>query len=51
VPPGAAKSIGFVRRKPVMPVDAFQRAKADDSNFLAPGPVSFIITTEYVIVG
>jgi uncharacterized protein (TIGR02118 family) len=112
-PPGAAKGIGFVRRKPGMPVDAFQRhwrevrgplgaaipgvrryvqshcrlaayhrehepawegiavlwfddpaalraatttpewdrAKADDANFLTPGPVSFIITTEYVIVG
>jgi uncharacterized protein (TIGR02118 family) len=26
------------------------RAKADDGNFIAPGPVSFIITTEHVIV-
>jgi uncharacterized protein (TIGR02118 family) len=112
-PPGAAKGIGFVRRKPGMPVETFQRhwrevhgplgaaiptvrryvqshtrlaaydrerepawegiavlwfddpaalraatatpewdrAKADDANFLTPGPVSFIITTEHVIVG
>jgi uncharacterized protein (TIGR02118 family) len=112
VPTGAAKSIGFVRRKPGMPVEAFQRhwhevhgplgaaiptvrryvqshtrlaayerggepawdglailwfddtaalraatatpqwgrASADDPNFIAPGPVSFIITTEHVIV-
>jgi uncharacterized protein (TIGR02118 family) len=112
VPPGAAKGVGFVRRKPGMTVEAFQRhwreihgplgaalpslrryvqshprpsaydrgrdpawdgialiwfddsaalraatmtpawerAKADDSNFIAPGPVAFIITTEYVIV-
>lgn len=111
--PGMAKGIGFVRRKPGMPVEAFQRhwrevhgplgaaipamrryvqshtrlaaydrereptwdgiaiiwfddpaalraatatpewgsAKADDANFIAPGPVSFIITTEHVIVG
>src|SRR6266508_968740 len=26
-------------------------AKADDANFIAPGPVSFIITTEHVIIG
>lgn len=113
VRPGMAKGIGFVRRKPGMPVEAFQRhwrevhgplgaalpairryvqshtrpaaygrgrepawdgiailwfddsaalraatatpewgrAKADDANFIAPGPVSFIITTEHVIVG
>jgi len=112
VPPGAAKGIGFVRRRPGMPVEAFQRhwrevhgplgaavpamrryvqshtrraaydrgrepawdgvaiiwfddvtalraatgtpewarAKADDPNFLAPGPVTFIVTTEHVIV-
>ena len=111
--PGMAKGIGFVRRKPGMPVEAFQRhwldvhgplgaatptlrryvqshtrlaaydrgrepawdgiaivwfddaatlrsatatpewdlAKADDGNFIAPGPVSFIITTEHVILG
>jgi uncharacterized protein (TIGR02118 family) len=111
-PPGGAKGIGFVRRKPGMTVEAFQRhwrnvhgplgaalptlrryvqshtrlsaydrgrdpawdgiaivwfdhsaalraatttpewdrAKADDGNFIAPGPVSFIITTEHVIV-
>jgi len=24
--------------------------KADEDNFLAPGPVAFIITTEHVIV-
>ncbi|PYN95271.1 MAG: hypothetical protein DMD91_25380 [Candidatus Rokuibacteriota bacterium] len=113
VPSGAAKGVGFVRRKPGMPVEAFQRhwrevhgplgaaipamrryvqshtrraaydrgreptwdgvaitwfddaaalrsatgtpewarAKADDPNFIAPGPVPFIITTEHVIVG
>jgi uncharacterized protein (TIGR02118 family) len=112
VPPGAAKSVGFVRRKPGMTVEAFQkhwrqthgplgavlpavrryvqshprpsaynrgrdpawdgiailwfedsaalraatatpewdRAKDDDRNFIAPGPVAFIITTEHVIV-
>jgi len=112
VPPGAAKGAGFVRRKPGMTVEAFQRhwreihgplgaalpslrryvqshprpsaydrgrdpawdgvaliwfddsaalraatttpawerAKADDENFIAPGPVAFIITTEHVIV-
>jgi uncharacterized protein (TIGR02118 family) len=112
VPPGAAKGAGFVRRKPGMTVEAFQRhwreihgplgaalpslrryvqshprpsaydrgrdpawdgialiwfddsaalraatttpaweqAKADDGNFIAPGPVAFIITTEHVIV-
>ena len=112
VPTGAAKSVGFLRRKPGMTVEAFQkhwrqthgplgaalpavrryvqshprpsaynrgrdpawdgiaiiwfedsaalraatatpewdRAKDDDRNFIAPGPVSFIITTEYVIV-
>lgn len=111
-PAGAAKGIGFVRRKPGMTVEAFQkhwrevhgplgaalpalrryvqshtrlsaynrghdpawdgaailwfddsaalraatttpewnRAKADDANFLAPGPVAFIVTTEHVIV-
>jgi uncharacterized protein (TIGR02118 family) len=111
--PGMAKGIGFVRRKPGMPVEGFQRhwrevhgplgaaipgmrryvqshtrlaaynsgreptwdgfaiiwfddaaalrgatatpewgrAKADDANFIAPGPVSFIITTEHVIIG
>jgi uncharacterized protein (TIGR02118 family) len=110
-PRGAAKNIGFVRRKPDMRVESFQRhwrevhgplgaalpgvrryvqsytrlpaydqareptwdgiavlwfddpaalraatatpnwdrAKADDANFLTPGPVSSIITTEYVI--
>ncbi len=113
VPPVAAKGVGFVRRKPGMPVEAFQRhwrevhgplgaaiptmrryvqshtrraaydrgrepawdgvaitwfddtaalraatdtpewtrAKADDPNFIAPGPVPFIITTEHVIAG
>ena len=111
--PAMAKSIGFVRRKPEMPVEAFQRhwrnvhgplgaaiptmrryvqshtrlaayergrepawdgiaiiwfddpaalraatatpewnrAKADDANFVAPGPVPFIITTEHVVIG
>jgi uncharacterized protein (TIGR02118 family) len=111
-PPGMAKGVGFVRRKPGMTVEAFQRhwrdvhgplgaaiptlrryvqsqtrpaaydrgrepawdgiaiiwfddpaalraatttpewdrAKADDANFIAPGPVSFIVTTEHVIV-
>jgi uncharacterized protein (TIGR02118 family) len=111
--PGTAKGIGFVRRKPGMSVEAFQRhwrevhgplgaaiptllryvqshtrpsgyaggrepawdgiaiiwfedpaalraatatpewgrAKADDVNFIAPGPVSFIVTTEHVIIG
>ena len=29
---------------------AWERAKADDGNFIAPGPVAFIITTEHVIV-
>ena len=29
----------------------WERAKADDANFIAPGPVSFIITTEYAIIG
>ena len=110
---GAVKSIGFVRRKPGMAVEAFQRhwldvhgplgvaipgmrrfvqshtrlaayergrepawdgvgltwfddtdalraatatpewdrAKAEYGNFLAPGPVTFIATTEHVIVG
>ena len=28
----------------------WQRAKADDPNFIAPGPVTFIITTEHVII-
>jgi uncharacterized protein (TIGR02118 family) len=27
------------------------RVKADDPNFLAPGPIAFIVTTEHVIVG
>lgn len=111
--PGMAKGIGFVRRKPSLTVEAFQRhwrevhgplgaavpglrryvqshtrlagyergrqpawdgiaiiwfddsaalraamatpehaaTKADDANFIAPGPVPFIITTEHVIVG
>ena len=110
---GAVKSVGFVKRKPGMAVEAFQRhwlevhgplgaaipgmrryvqsrtrlaaydrgreptwdgiatiwfgdstalraatttpdwerAKADDPNFLAPAPVTFIVTTEHVIVG
>ena len=26
------------------------RAKVDDANVLAPGPVSFIVTTEHVII-
>lgn len=117
VAPGMAKGVGFVRRRPGMPVEAFQqhwrtvhgplgaaipalrryvqshtrlagyergrqpawdgvsltwfddgaalraamagpdagpewaRAKADDANFIAPGPVPFIITTEHAIVG
>ena len=112
VPMGAAKGVGFARRKPGMTVEAFQnhwrqvhgplgasvpalrryvqshlrpsaysrghdpawdgvaiiwfddsaalrtatatpqwaRVKADEDNFLAPGPVAFIITTEHVIV-
>jgi uncharacterized protein (TIGR02118 family) len=112
VPAGAAKGIGFVRRKPGMAVEDFQRhwrevhgplgaaipgirryvqshtrlaaydrgrepawdgtaiiwfddsaalraatatpewdrVKADDANFLAPGPIAFIVTTEHVIV-
>ena len=29
----------------------WERAKADDGNFIAPGPVAFIVTTEHVIVG
>jgi hypothetical protein len=29
----------------------FERAKADDPNFIAPGPVPFIITTEHLVVG
>ncbi len=29
----------------------YGRAKADDPNFVAPGPVPFIITTEHVIIG
>jgi uncharacterized protein (TIGR02118 family) len=29
----------------------WERAKVDDANFIAPGPVSFIITTEHVIIG
>ena len=28
----------------------WQRTKADDENFLEPGPVTFIITTEHVII-
>jgi len=113
VPPGAAKGVGFVRRKTGMSVESFQRhwrevhgplgaavpalrryvqchtrlsaysggrepawdgiaiiwfddsaalraatatpewdrTKADDANFIAPGPVPFIITTEHVIAG
>jgi uncharacterized protein (TIGR02118 family) len=113
IPPGAPKGIGFVRRRPGMPVEAFQRhwrevhgplgaaipgmrryvqshtrraaydrgrepawdgiaiiwfddaaavsaatrthewarTQADDPNFIAPGPVPFIITTEHVVVG
>jgi uncharacterized protein (TIGR02118 family) len=113
VPAGAAKGVGFVRRKPGMTADDFQRhwldvhgplgaavpglrryvqshtrlaayergrepawdgaaivwfddsaalraatatpewdrVKADDASFLAPGPVAFIVTTEHVIVG
>ena len=27
------------------------RVKADDPNFIAPGPIAFIITIEHVIVG
>lgn len=112
VPANAAKGVGFVRRKPGMTVEAFQRhwltahgplgaaipslrryvqshtrlaaydrgrepawdglailwfddsaalraatatpewdrAKADDPNFLASGPLTFIITTEHVIL-
>jgi uncharacterized protein (TIGR02118 family) len=112
-PAGAAKGVGFVRRKPGMPVEAFgrhwrdvhgplgavipgvrryvqshtrpaayergrepawdgvaliwfddsaalraafqtpewDRARADDPNFLAAGPTAFIVTTEHVIVG
>jgi uncharacterized protein (TIGR02118 family) len=110
---GMAKGVGFVRRKPTLSVEEFQRhwrevhgplgaavpglrryvqshtrlaayeqgrnpawdgiafawfedsaalraatltseyrlAKADDANFIVPGPVPFIITTEHVIVG
>lgn len=29
----------------------YARAVADDVNFIAPGPVTFIVTTEHVIVG
>ena len=29
----------------------FKRAQTDDPNFIAPGPVPFIITTEHLIVG
>jgi len=29
----------------------FERARADDPNFVAPDPITFIITTEHVIVG
>jgi uncharacterized protein (TIGR02118 family) len=29
----------------------FERARADDANFVAPGPIPFIITTEYLIFG
>ncbi|PYN30657.1 MAG: hypothetical protein DME01_26530 [Candidatus Rokuibacteriota bacterium] len=111
-PSGAAKGVGFARRKPGMTVEAFQRhwrevhgplgaalptlrryvqshprrsaysrgrdpawdgiaiiwfddaealraatttpewdrVKADEENFVAPGPVAFIVTTEHVIV-
>ncbi|PYN90853.1 MAG: EthD family reductase [Candidatus Rokuibacteriota bacterium] len=28
----------------------WDRAQADDGNFIAPGPVAFIVTTEHVIV-
>ena len=111
--PGMAKGIGFVKRKPGMPVEEFQKhwrevhgpmgndvpnvrryeqshtrlaayakgrepkwdgissiwfddskalraamqspefrqVQTDDPNFLAPGPVPFIITTEHLIVG
>ena len=113
VKPGMAKGIGFVKRKPGMPVEAFQRhwrevhgplgltvpnlrryeqshtrlaaykdgrepkwdgvsitwfddskalraamqslefrkVQTDDPNFITPGPVPFIITTEHLIVG
>jgi len=113
IKPGMAKGIGFVKRKPGMPVEAFQKywrevhgpmgisvphvrryeqchtrlaaykdgrepkwdgvsiiwcddseamraamtspefkkVQTDDPNFLAPGPVPFIITTEHRIVG
>jgi uncharacterized protein (TIGR02118 family) len=29
----------------------WERVKADDPNFLTPGPIAFIVTTEHVIVG
>jgi uncharacterized protein (TIGR02118 family) len=29
----------------------FERARADDANFVAPDPIPFLITTEYVVVG
>jgi uncharacterized protein (TIGR02118 family) len=29
----------------------WDRVKADEANFVAPGPVAFIATTEHVIVG
>jgi uncharacterized protein (TIGR02118 family) len=33
-----------------MATPEWNRATADDANFLAPGPVTFIATTEHVIV-
>jgi len=113
IKPGMAKGVGFVKRKPGMPVEDFQKywrdvhgpmghnvphvrryeqshtrlsaykagrepkwdgisliwcddskamraamtspefrkVQTDDPNFIAPGPVPFIITTEYLIVG
>lgn len=113
VAPGAAKNVEFLRRKPGMPVEEFQRywsqvhgplaapipmirryvqshtrraayergrepawdgvaitwfddtgamrasagtpeyarVRADEANFLAPGPAPFIITTEHVVIG
>jgi uncharacterized protein (TIGR02118 family) len=40
VPPGAAKGVGFVRRKPGMPVEAFQRHWRE-----TPGPLGAAIPT------
>ena len=37
--------------KQAMQSKEFAIAKADDPNFLAPGDVPFIVTTEYLIVG